>query len=100
MQWKCLLLLMTAAVGVNSQANIDTLEPIYRSFPDTETNNEYFGYSVVLHQLSVPTNRANSLSQTRYVHIHRYTQHVLRSSACERAVTTQSVVKVVPHEAH
>ena len=67
MQWRCLVLLMAAAVGVNSQANVDTMEPIVRAFPEADpTGNEYFGYSVLLHQLTNPTDRASSLEKTRY----------------------------------
>ena len=67
MQWRCLVLLTAVAVGVNSQANVDTMEPIVRAFPEVNpTGNEYFGYSVLLHQLSIPTDRASSLETTRY----------------------------------
>ena len=67
MQCRCLLLLIAAAVGVNSQANIDTVEPICRTLPESNrTNNEYFGYSAVLHQLSGPIYDINSgLDATR-----------------------------------
>lgn len=43
------LLLLTAAVWSVQAQNIDTKQPYIRSSPD-QTNVDYFGYSIVLHQ--------------------------------------------------
>ena len=61
------ILLIYCSVSALQSENIDTLEPIMRLSPELgETVEDYFGYTLVLHQLDV----AGDLDNTRYVVFH------------------------------
>ncbi len=52
-----LVLQLLAAVAVCHASNIDILQPILRTSPDTFQNGSLFGFSLSLHQIaSVPPN--------------------------------------------
>ena len=62
----CLLIVVSWS-GVEGAGNIDVLEPIVRRSPVLEDNaDDLFGYSVTLHQTTVPANFREALESTRY----------------------------------
>ena len=50
----CLLSLAACLGRSRAASNIDVLEPIVRVSPAQGSNEDYFGYAVVLHQVEVP----------------------------------------------
>ena len=59
-----------ATVHSQSVQTVDTQQPIIRSVPGDQDEYAYFGYSVVLHQLSPnteSTSMSDALSSTRCV---------------------------------
>ena len=61
-------------LGVRAAGNIDVLEPIVRispvrggSMPPANASDDYFGFSVALHQIRVPTSFDEALTSTRYL---------------------------------
>ena len=60
-----LLLVLAVMFGrASSVANIDTLEPIIRVSPDVSSNEDWFGYSIALHQLQDSTVLAGDFEAT------------------------------------
>lgn len=65
-----LLHLASCLILAHSQSaqTIDTTQPIIRSVPSDQDENAYFGYSVVLHQMSATSgSMTEALQNTRWV---------------------------------
>ena len=65
-----LLHLASCLILARSQSaqTIDTTQPIIRSVPSDQDENAYFGYSVVLHQMSATSgSMTEALQNTRWV---------------------------------
>lgn len=72
----CLSLLSVSLRVVKAAGNIDVLEPIVRispvrgtlggAAPPANSSEDYFGFSVALHQVKVPGSFEEALNNTRY----------------------------------
>ncbi len=65
----CLLHLLCTRAVLSQSDNVDTLQPILRTSPPADgTENGFFGYSLVLHQMREPNlgdDMATTLGNTR-----------------------------------
>ena len=72
----CLSLLLSVSL-IKAAGNIDVLEPIVRISPVRGTlggaqspvnaSDDYFGFSVTLHQIRVPSSFREALDNTKYI---------------------------------